>query len=71
MATVDIITICRNTTHLPYKYRSSDKFSFTHFPHTKKIKLKKKKKHTINLNTVLLSLFPTGKNIDRNQILQL
>lgn len=67
MAIVDIITICRNITHLPYKYRSSDKFSFTYFPQ----KEKKKKKHMITLNTILLSLFRTGKNIDRNQILQL
>lgn len=36
MAIVDIITICRNITHLPYKYRSSDKFSFTHFPQKEK-----------------------------------
>lgn len=62
-AITDIINTCRTTIDLPY--RSPDKFSFTQFPP------EKSKIHLINLHTVLLTIFLTGENIDRNQIPQL
>ena len=60
MVTADIISICKTTTDLPYRSSLSHNF------HQKKSKI-----YLINLYTVLLTIFLTVENTDRNQIPQL
>lgn len=60
MVTADIISICTTITDLPYRSSLSHNFQ-----------QKKSKIHLINLYTVLLTIFLTVENTDRNQIPQL
>ena len=60
MVTADIISICTTITDLPYRSSLSHNFQ------QKKIKI-----HLINFYTVLLTIFLTVENTDRNQIPQL